>query len=112
MTKEQRRIVTNLVDNWALRNVPETARWQMGHRAYGQEGDKVKNNDGDIKICPFYIFGTKLSVSCEGAGLGQKKIMIKFCTEKGRRDWQKKYCSQMGYQDCPYAKMIERKYKR
>lgn len=62
----------------------------------------------DVK-CPYYRGDIEKSIKCEGA-------INKICTQpfkshQKKETYKEKYCCSFNYKNCPYCKMLDRKYE-
>lgn len=64
---------------------------------------------GALSVCPFYLRDEKKSITCEGF-LNESRIKIEFRDSEQRENWQKNNCYLFRC-DCPYKKIIEKKYE-
>lgn len=66
------------------------------------------NENVDVK-CPFFMWLSKKSLTCESP-VGDK-FQTWFETNKERIKWQRQYCDTYEYNKCPLAKLNDDKYK-
>lgn len=70
-------------------------------------------NYGSLVICPYYQYETDDSIVCEGAiDIDIKiKTAVKFSCKHDKKEFQHAYCERYRFKQCPYCKMIDKKYK-
>lgn len=64
---------------------------------------------GVLSLCPFYLRDGKCSITCEGL-IDNSRMIIMFEEAQQRQEWQEKNCY-LYRCDCPYKKILEKKYE-
>lgn len=66
------------------------------------------NTDVDV-ICPFYMWSTEQSISCEYPDVN--KVQLWFDSHILKLKHQGKYCNSFDYRKCPMARLNEEFFK-
>lgn len=61
--------------------------------------------------CPYFRGDSKMSIACEPHMRSTRINRSEFYNEYGRRRHEERYCFGFGYSECPYAKLLDDKYK-
>ena len=69
----------------------------------------MPNNENANVICPYFMWMSKKSITCEGPV--NDKFQMWFDTYKERIEWLRQYCEKYEYHECPVAKLNDQKYK-
>ena len=70
-------------------------------------------NVSTIAICPYYKTEDTYSVICEGIveiKNAKTKNNVRFSRKEKKEKWIDMYCKSYTYCNCPYAKLLNKKY--
>lgn len=64
-----------------------------------------------VIICPYFQRESEQKIACEGV-VEDSTTLLKFCSEEEKRRHRRMYCQSYGYEKCPLAKILRRKYEQ
>ena len=69
-------------------------------------------NYGTYAICPYFMSEDLTGIRCEGiVKENNATTVMRFRNSKAKKAWLDKYCEKREYCNCPYAKILEKKYQ-